>query len=164
MVCGTIFHFYYHRTCLCRVCVGERCTSWLRWPWSAKVRLCRGMERLRQLNPGGCSLTEQQEEEQAHRTAHQGWVLLYCWRKEKDCPSKYPDPRENRWTAVIFNVIRKFEISAGADTFRMDVAGLWLWSTYRSVGKVMLSNLFFLKGQQPKLSYLSCSLYSLRRF
>lgn len=44
---------------------GERCARWQRWPWSSKVRLCWGMERLSQLNPGGgCSLIE----EQAHRT------------------------------------------------------------------------------------------------
>lgn len=45
--------------------LSERCARWQRWPWSSKVRLCWGMERLSQLNPGGgCSLIE----EQAHRT------------------------------------------------------------------------------------------------
>lgn len=41
------------------------------------------MERLSQLNPGGCSLIEQQEEEQAHRTAHRGRVFLCSWRKDR---------------------------------------------------------------------------------
>lgn len=38
-----------------------------------------GVERLSQLNPGGCSLIEQQ----AHRTAHRGWVFLCSWRKDR---------------------------------------------------------------------------------
>lgn len=60
------------------------------------------MERLSQLNPVGCSLTAQQEEEQPHDTAHQGWVLPKLRRKDTSLKFKVAGPSGQQVNSHVF--------------------------------------------------------------
>lgn len=69
--------------CMCCMC------RWALYQLTATLRLCRGMERLSQLNPGGCSLIEQQKEEQATQdSTTRGESYCVVGERTKDSYSK----------------------------------------------------------------------------
>lgn len=102
------------------------------------------MERLNQLNPAGCRLTEQQEEEQAHSTTQQEWV----WSTVGERTSL-----SSNWTLETTGEHHDFNCFKLNFRFRLNLGGFWFM--------VQSSNHFSKKWQQQNLNCMRLAVHAL---